>query len=530
MLKREFNPFFIILLLTTAAVIFIYLNFLNHPYIYDDVSQIYSNNKLHDITNFKDIIFCNIRQTRILQNFSFAIDWWMGAGNTSAFRVTNLLLHLLNSFFLFKLINWISQDKSIAALATSFFLIHPMQIQSVHYIMGRISLLETMCILLVLMINIRVKERKTFLLMMLLMLSVTIKESCVLIPCYIILSDFFILKIPWRQLLYWKYLLYFSVYILFIPLIAVVEPGLKSQSLVAGVNLFPVFDYIIFQFHDLFFYFQLLFNPVNQSIIHGISQLDTETYMSAVWGIVISLAFLTVTMLNLKKRPAIAFLLIISYVSIFPYLNFVMQLINPFAEYRYYFFTGLILIMFTLTIRKILKKESMLIIVSLFFIIYWGTFTFLNLKPFAKRRLAFTNAHTLYPQDPRLNLALAAMYHTGNQPHLALSYFDQAHLSLEKYPYPLMINYYANVEYAIVLSQVGNFTKALDVLKAIDLNLVHQSFYCPFLNTQYYVLYKLQYQDQLSELISKHEKLKNERQCPFDFNKAPMPIELIDYN
>lgn len=527
MIKRLNDQFFWLLILTTVTVVLIYSNFLNHPFIYDDVAQIYNNSKLHDITKLKDIIFCNIRQTRILQNVSFAIDWWIGSGNPSAFRVTNLILHLLNGFLLFKLIYSLLNDKTLTYLATSFFLVHPMQIQSVHYIMGRLSLLETLFILLVLLVNINFVKNKKIWTIILLTMSLFVKESCVLLPCYIILSDFFILKIPWRKLPSLQYLLYFSLYLLFIPLFHYIDPEHKGHYLVTGFDLFPMIDYVIFQFHDLFFYFQLLFNPLNQSIIHGISQLGTETYIQASLGVVVFFVFLIIALANIKKRPMISFLVTISYISIFPYLNFIMQLINPFAEYRYYFFTALMLIFLSMILRLVLKKESLLMVVSLMFIIYWGSFLVLNIKSFRQRELAFSHSHTLYPNDPRLNIILVASYLKGNQLHLALNYLEQANKQLEIYPYPTVMNYYLTISYVDVLSKLGNLDQALVALGKIDLNTVHKSFYCHFLKTKFYLLYDLKHQDELSELIKNHERLKAERKCQVNFNEKPLPSNLI---
>lgn len=514
-----------LLLVIVILTIIIYANFLRFPFVYDDIGQILSNDKLHDLSNLYNILFCNMRQTRFVQNISFAFDWWLGSGKPEWFRITNLTLHLINSFLFLRLLRNLLPALSLAFLATGLFLIHPLQIQSVHYIMGRITLLETILILIILNLKTSNYKFKEAALILTMIISIMVKETAVLLPLYIILCDFFIFRIPIKELPWRRYLVYFSLYLLFIPYTYFIDKGLKEHLLVVGFDLFPSFDYLIFQLHDLYVYFELILNPIGQSIIHGIPALNEMTYLKSGLGLFILCLSILFGYFSYFKKPVFTLLILLFYLTIFPYFNFITQYINPFAEYRYYFSTGILLVLFVLAISELLKKEKLVLVISLFFLVYWSIFTFLNIKPFAEWKLALTNAHTLYPRDSRLNGAMAAIIAPSNI-NSSLTYIENAKATLDRYPFPKMLYNYTYIEYGIIFAQAGNYQKSLEALKKLDYKKLGKS-YCTYLNMVFYDLFQLNLKEELKDLIGEHEQLKNENKCPINFKEKPVPMLIL---
>ncbi len=91
-----------------------------------------------------------INKHRWLPNMSFAIDWWRGGGDPATFQWTNVFIHGANSllvFAFFQLLityNRSDQDKwtiVAAFFGAAFWAVHPIQSQSVTYIVQRMTLL-----------------------------------------------------------------------------------------------------------------------------------------------------------------------------------------------------------------------------------------------------------------------------------------------------------------------------------------------------------------------------------------------------
>ncbi|MBD3867685.1 MAG: tetratricopeptide repeat protein [Acidobacteria bacterium] len=83
---------------------------------------------------------------RPLVTLSLALDHSLSGGSPWLFHLTNLLLHALNGFLLFRLLRRFAAAAP-AAMAAALFLVHPVQSEAVLWISGRTDLLAT-CLLL----------------------------------------------------------------------------------------------------------------------------------------------------------------------------------------------------------------------------------------------------------------------------------------------------------------------------------------------------------------------------------------------
>jgi len=86
--------------------------------------------------------------SRPLPNITFALDWWRGDGESSAFQWTNVFIHAATSLAIFTLLTLILQQFKgclsnyslwCAFLGTAFWVLHPIQIQGVTYIVQRMA-------------------------------------------------------------------------------------------------------------------------------------------------------------------------------------------------------------------------------------------------------------------------------------------------------------------------------------------------------------------------------------------------------
>ena len=173
--------------------ILVFHNNLYDAYFYDDYGQILDNENLQNIKNFQCVIFCGMRQIRLFQNITFAIDFFFTGINPFSFHVTNNLIHLCNTFLLFSFLKKIKGIPFfVAALSTLIYLVHPLQVDSVTYIMGRTTLLQNLSIFLVLNETAKGENRSRLKIFFSLIFSYLVKENCTLIPFLVLLFDYYL--------------------------------------------------------------------------------------------------------------------------------------------------------------------------------------------------------------------------------------------------------------------------------------------------------------------------------------------------
>lgn len=85
---------------------------------------------------------------RPLVMWSYALDWWWGGGGSTAFHVTNLVLHGLTVLLAGRAVLRWSGSATGALLAAAFFGLHPARAESVAWISGRPDVLATLGLLI----------------------------------------------------------------------------------------------------------------------------------------------------------------------------------------------------------------------------------------------------------------------------------------------------------------------------------------------------------------------------------------------
>ncbi|MDO8844857.1 hypothetical protein [Methylicorpusculum sp.] len=134
----------------------IYLPGLNGPFLFDDFANL---NKLGDFNGIRnlDTFFKYLASGiagptgRPISLLSFLVNATNWPADPFPFKLTNVLLHGLNGFFLFLLCRILSlslnaQPKkaaTIALVATSFWLLHPFFVSTVLYVVQRMAMLST---------------------------------------------------------------------------------------------------------------------------------------------------------------------------------------------------------------------------------------------------------------------------------------------------------------------------------------------------------------------------------------------------
>src|SRR5438093_11129631 len=142
-----------------------YWNSLHAPFAFDDIDSVERN----PIVRFATQPYRH--SPRSLLFLTFAFNNWLNGQNPLGYHIVNLVLHILNGFLVFAIARRIYDASSppgegrelgpilrpspyplpvgegYALIAAAFFLVHPIQTESVTYISSRSELLSTMAYL-----------------------------------------------------------------------------------------------------------------------------------------------------------------------------------------------------------------------------------------------------------------------------------------------------------------------------------------------------------------------------------------------
>jgi len=152
-LKKDYTPYWLIAgLLLTLIVYFPSLtngitnwddnDYINNPYVQDlSLAGIVKIFSVYVLGNYHPLTL-----------LSLGIDHLIGGNSPFMFHFTNLLLHLLNTFFVFLLVKRLTQNNLLAALTFILFGVHTLHVESVAWVSERKDVLYSSFYLLSLII------------------------------------------------------------------------------------------------------------------------------------------------------------------------------------------------------------------------------------------------------------------------------------------------------------------------------------------------------------------------------------------
>ena len=117
-----------------------------YPFVHDDVVFIQKNPNIHDLNNLPAIFLKSdiprpdftIVNTyyRPLLEVIYRLEYRFFGAHSQGYHLVNVLLHITNGFLLYFLLFLLKYPKVVAFAVSAFFLIHPVQTESVAYISG----------------------------------------------------------------------------------------------------------------------------------------------------------------------------------------------------------------------------------------------------------------------------------------------------------------------------------------------------------------------------------------------------------
>ncbi|HER40154.1 MAG TPA: hypothetical protein ENO10_02945, partial [Salinimicrobium catena] len=153
---------YIPLLVLMVVPCIVYFNSFDVPFVFDDLSNISDNQKVHlynlDLENIKKATFSGLSSNRWLPNLSIALNYYYGATDTWGYHLVNLVIHVLVGlvvYFLFFLtltmpvVSFSSiRAREISLFAALIWSLHPLQTNAVTYIVQRMTSMAALFFLL----------------------------------------------------------------------------------------------------------------------------------------------------------------------------------------------------------------------------------------------------------------------------------------------------------------------------------------------------------------------------------------------
>jgi protein O-mannosyl-transferase len=366
----------LVLAVLSLATLVAYWNSFKVPLVFDDLSTIQVNSSVR----FGDFYLFG---TRALLYALFTLNYLWTGQEVWSYHLINFLLHLLNGILVYLLACKVftvgavydrayfpdsgktarsqTAPTVLATLAAAFFLLHPVQTESVTYISSRSELLSTFFYLAGMLIFVFWPERKIGFLCSLAVgvayfFGIGSKETVVTLPASIFLYDFiFLSRSDFRALLSrWRFYITYVVGV--VAAIYIIATRLLPGSI--GPNWpghLSTRQYFLTELRVLVTYVRLVFLPIGLNLDYDIrpSNSPFEPVIIASFLFLCGLAVLAWT---LRRRiPVFAFSIFWFFITLSPTSSFVV-IADVIFEHRLYLPMIGICFSFPLLIDFVLQK------------------------------------------------------------------------------------------------------------------------------------------------------------------------------
>lgn len=402
--------------------------------------------------------------------------------NSTGFIVVNTLIHLFNTFLVFRFSQQLTKNNILVSfLVALFWGIHPMHTESVIWVSERKDVLYTMFFFLACIQYVKYlekNERKTLIICFIFfVLSCLSKAMAVVLPLVLLLIDYWFdkgfltvknitTKIP-----------FFIVALLFGALAVHVQGGgdlggrLEKMTLdVALSDALTLGDRIKFGFYGFLVYLFKLFIPINQHNFYAYPNIDQYGAIQYVTAPIWALVILGGAAFFYRRKKEVFFGIMFFFFTIVLVLQFLSVGGAILAErYTYIPYFGILFLVFYLLNQKISSKKLLLMgsgVVALVFMYL----TYKQAITYKDTGTLFSNSYKYESTSPVVNENLANHFGRSGEIDQVIRYGEFA-ASKGVQSYALM-GALANAYYL-----KGNTPKALELYqKSIDNSPNHRKF------------------------------------------------------
>lgn len=345
--SRRLATLFSVLVLMTSTML-AYSNSLAGPFVFDDIPTIVESPSIRNVWGIRSLIF-DAGETAVgrpLANFSFALNYAYNGLNVGTYHLANIGLHMLAALTLFGVIRQTLERSAVAArfrndstlialLGALVWTLHPLQTESVTYVVQRCESVAGLFYLLTLYCAILASSSGhstawSMASVVSCLCCVGSKEVSVSAPLTVIVYDWAFSGCTLRSLLSQRRWLYAALFCTWIPLVGLVSLG-RGHS--AGFNNeLSSWDYSMTQFGAIVRYLRLSFFPdalVLDYVAFVVRNID-EIFPAAL----VVVLLISGTIVAIRSQRWIAFLGFVFFATLSPSSSFIPIVTQTIAEHR----------------------------------------------------------------------------------------------------------------------------------------------------------------------------------------------------
>jgi tetratricopeptide (TPR) repeat protein len=317
------RPILLAALLLVLAGIAVYANSLHAPFYFDDDDGIVKNVTLRTLRPISIPLSPPAQTTlagRPLVNLSLALNYAVSGTNVWSYHVGNLLIHLLAGLALFGVVRrtlltprlasrFGRHSTVLACLVALLWIVHPLQTESVTYIVQRTESMVGLFYLLTLYAFIRGATSPRRLAWYAISVAacaagMASKEVMVTAPLMVLLYDRVFLAVSWKETFGKRFSVYVAMAFTWGVLFSLAAGNARSMSAGLGFGMTP-WQYASSQFGVVLHYLRLCFWPHPLILDYG---LEPPTSAAEIAPPAVAIVLLlAATAWALWKRPAAGF-------------------------------------------------------------------------------------------------------------------------------------------------------------------------------------------------------------------------------
>lgn len=341
--------------LIAVMVLIAYANTFTASFHFDDNPSIIENATIRHITG--ENILKLLKENRPVVSLSIMLNYALSGLNVVGWHIFNIGTHIVNSIFVYLLILWTltlptfgtsfsDKAKRMALFGALLFGVHPIQTESVTYIISRSELLATCFYLATFLLFIKGSTTGKFgyVVGMLLtsILSMSSKEWAVTLPALLILYDYlFIAEGKFKAVLsrWYVYMLTALPWGVVLRTLDLTSAGGSAGvgfNLASATGITP-WTYLLTSLNVIWTYIRLLFLPINQNLDYDYpvakALFELPTILSFVGHLVVVIALFW--LYRKKGWRIIPFGMAWFYIGLSPVQSFV-PIVDVIFEHRAY--------------------------------------------------------------------------------------------------------------------------------------------------------------------------------------------------
>jgi Tfp pilus assembly protein PilF len=458
------SPFLAAFLLS-ALIFLIYSNSLDCSWQFDDITNIRNNKYLH----IEDLSLENLKRTlvadpgrpgnlyRPVACLTFGLNYYFGGLHVLGYHLVNIVVHILCSLLLFLFLHhtlnsfsfgrqYASRSNLIALMAALMWAMHPIQVQSVTYIVQRMNSLAGLFYILSMYFYAKGRTthknglRVTFICLCAVSFAMAFgaKENAVLLPVSLVLYEILVIQkanlASIRDHIGAILIVFVGVFLFSLLYLHYWRGGVYSFLAGYEVRPFSLSGRLLTEPRIILFYVSLLIYPVPHrfSVAHTVetssSLIDPISTLLSILAITGSVVFL---ILRARKNPLISFSFLFFLLnhlvesSVFP-----LELV---FEHRNYVHSMMFFLPFALWFNALLNLrvgrlavKYLVLGLTVSVLVFFGYSTHLRNLVWKNPGTLWTDALQKAPDQLRVHHNLAMYYHDSGFKTEALFHYLQA--------------------------------------------------------------------------------------------------------